>query len=164
MQDVFPEVEDLYPETEKPWSLLFSFTLRSHLFLLGPAFLLSLTSGLVIPVMSLLMGRIFGSFAAYSNNELTPEELMSSVSQEAKYLLALGCVGWITSGAFFTSWLAFGESQARAARERLFEGMIGKDMEWFETRRNGVAGLISQCQTSPSPPSYDISTAKLADM
>ncbi|RPB05319.1 P-loop containing nucleoside triphosphate hydrolase protein [Choiromyces venosus 120613-1] len=138
--------EDHEAETQNSWSSLFGFTLKWHFVVLLPALLFSVASGLVIPLMSLLMGRIFGSFSEYSSDKISSEELLVSVSRYTNYLLFLGVAAWFVSGSFFTSWLVFGELQARIAREELFEGVAGKDMEWFDTRK-GIAGFVSGCQT-----------------
>lgn len=96
------------------------------------------------------MGRIFGSFSEYSSDKIGSEELLASVSRYRDYLLLLGVAGWFVSGSFFTSWLVFGELQARAAREELFQGIVSKDIGWFDTR-DGIAGLVSGCQTYLPP-------------
>ncbi|KAG0124731.1 P-loop containing nucleoside triphosphate hydrolase protein [Tuber indicum] len=127
-------------------SSLFAFVRKRNFVALLPALLFSIGSGLVIPTMSLLMGRIFSSFAGYSSNKIGSEELLASVSRYTSYLSLLGATVWLVSGSFFASWLVFGELQARVAREELFRGIVGKDMEWFDTRK-GIAGLVSGCQT-----------------
>ncbi|PWW74978.1 P-loop containing nucleoside triphosphate hydrolase protein [Tuber magnatum] len=131
---------------QNSWSSLFGFTRRRNFVALIPALFFSIASGFVIPLMSLLMGRIFGSFAEYSSDKIDPEELLASVTRYTNYLLLLGGAGWFVSGSFFASWLVFGELQARVAREELFQGVVGKDMEWFDTGK-GTAGLVSGCQT-----------------
>ncbi|KAG0637482.1 P-loop containing nucleoside triphosphate hydrolase protein [Tuber brumale] len=131
---------------QNSWSCLFAFVRKRNFLALLLALLFSIGSGLVIPLMSLLMGRIFSSFAEYSSNKTSSEELLASVSRYTSYLSLLGAAGWLVSGSFFTSWLVFGELHARVAREELFRGVVGKDMEWFDTRK-GIAGLVSGCQT-----------------
>ncbi|CUS07101.1 unnamed protein product [Tuber aestivum] len=128
------------------WPSLFGFTRKRNFVALIPALFFSIASGLVIPLMSLLMGRIFSSFAEYSSDKIDSKELLVSVSRYTNYLLLLGGAGWFVSGSFFTLWLVFGELQARVAREELFQGIVGKDMEWFDTGK-GIAGLVSGCQT-----------------
>lgn len=34
--------------------------------------------------------------------------------------------------------MLFGELQAKSARERLFDGMLNKDMEWYDKRKAGI--------------------------
>ncbi|CAZ81089.1 unnamed protein product [Tuber melanosporum] len=127
-------------------SSLFAFVRKRNFVALLPALLFSIGSGLAIPTMSLLMGRIFSSFAGYSSNNIGSEELLASVSRYTSYLSLLGATRWLVSGSFFASWLVFGELQARVAHEELFRGIVGKDMEWFDTRK-GIAELVSGCQT-----------------
>ncbi|KAF8541001.1 P-loop containing nucleoside triphosphate hydrolase protein [Trichophaea hybrida] len=62
------------------------------------------------------------------------------------YLTVLGCASWLLSGAFFATWLWFGELQAKAAREKLFDILIDKDIEWFEERKDGVSAMLSKGQ------------------
>lgn len=135
------------------WMALFHFTEKRHILPLTAAILFAILSGLVVPLMAVIMGKIFGSFASFGAEKISSAGLVAQVTSQVTVLAALGAGSWIVSGAFFAGWLVFGELQAKVAREKLFEGLVDKDMEWYDMRKSGVAGLISRVQT------YEISSS-----
>lgn len=154
LEDILsPMFEDKLLENEghevydHSWVSLFNFTEKRHIFALAAAVFFALLSGLVIPAMAVIMGKSFGSFAAFGAEEITSDQLVAQVTWQITILAALGMGNWVTGGIFFASWLVFGELQAKVARERLFEGLIGKDLGWYDMRRSGVASLILRVQT-----------------
>ncbi|KAL9611484.1 MAG: hypothetical protein Q9167_003882 [Letrouitia subvulpina] len=62
-------------------------------------------------------------------------------------MTALGCASGLLNAGFFMLWLAFGELQAKSVRDKLFGGILEKDMEWFDMRKDGVEALIQRVQT-----------------
>jgi ATP-binding cassette subfamily B (MDR/TAP) protein 1 len=69
------------------------------------------------------------------------------VSLDALALVGLGSASWLLNGGYFMLWLAFGELQAKSVREKLFDGMLEKDMEWYDMRKNGIGALVPRFQT-----------------
>ncbi|KAI9682080.1 MAG: hypothetical protein M1817_000134 [Caeruleum heppii] len=129
------------------WPSLFNFTRRSHAATLAIAILLSVISGIIIPAVSIFLGRIFNSFTEFGGGNLEGPELVSRVSRECIYLTALGAAGWILNGGYFMCWLVFGEMQARTVRHELFDGLMDKDMAWYDMRKNGISALIPRLQS-----------------
>lgn len=129
------------------WVALFYFTEKRHILALAGAIFFAVLSGLVVPLMAVVMGKIFGSFASFGAEKINSEGLVAQVTSQIIVLAALGAGSWVVSAAFFAGWLSFGELQAKVAREKLFEGLVDKDMEWYDMRKSGVAGLISRVQT-----------------
>ena len=56
---------------------------------------------------------------------------------DVQALIALGAATWLVKGGYFASWPVFGELQAQSVRNELFENLLRKDLEWFETRTSG---------------------------
>jgi hypothetical protein len=135
------------PALKVSWRSLFAFTNKRHFLVLTVAILLSVISGLVIPGMSILLGKVFGAFAGFGSGALSPAMFMDEVTKAIVYLTLLACASWLLNGTFFACWLWFGELQAKAAREKLFESLITRDVEWFEERTNGVSAMLSKSQT-----------------
>lgn len=140
------------------WMALFHFTEKRHIPALTTAISFAILSGLVVPLMAVVMGKIFGSFASFGAEKINPEALVAQVTSQILVLVGLGMGSWVVSGTFFTGWLVFGELQVKVAREKLFEGLVDKDMEWYDMRKSGVASLISRVQT------YEISLCYLFSM
>ncbi|KAG9875029.1 putative ABC transporter, partial [Aureobasidium melanogenum] len=88
------------------------------------------------------LGKAFNAFT----NSNSPSAVLSSVTNYTVYLVALGVGSWLVHSVFFSAWLAFGELQANSARERLFLGMLDKEIEWYDMRKNGIGALIPRLQ------------------
>jgi ATP-binding cassette subfamily B (MDR/TAP) protein 1 len=55
-------------------------------------------------------------------------------------------VCWFANSVYFTLFLTFGELQARSAREKIFNTLLKKDLEWYDTRENGIAAFLPSLQ------------------
>lgn len=130
------------------WKALFTFTTRLHTLPLAVAVTLAVVSGIVIPALALLLGKIFDSFTDFGIGTINGSTLMDQISTNALYLVALGSSSWLLNGCFFTFWLFFGELQAKEARSRLFSGMLNQQISWFDSHRAGVGSLLPRIQTS----------------
>lgn len=62
-------------------------------------------------------------------------------------LVGLGSASGLLNAGYFMFWILFGELQAKSARDKLFEGMLEKEMEWYDMRKSGIDTLISRLQT-----------------
>ncbi|MCJ1438272.1 hypothetical protein MMC27_007660 [Xylographa pallens] len=129
------------------WISLFNFTSKTHILPLTIAACLSVASGIVIPALAIFLGKIFDTFTDYGAGTISGSDLTKQTSLNGLYLLGLGSVSWILNGSFFTFWLLFGELQARHIREMLFDGMLQKEMSWYDMRKSGVNAMIPRLQT-----------------
>ena len=134
-------------EQEAGWKALFNFTTRAHVLPLAVGLLLSVASGVVIPALAYFLGKIFDIFSSYATGSISGSDLTNRVSTSAIELVALGSVSWLLNGGFFMFWLSFGELQAKAVRNKLFDGMLKKDMEWYDKRKAGVSAMIPRLLT-----------------
>lgn len=128
------------------WKSLFNFTTRKHTAPLVVAISLSVAAGLVVPTQAFILGKLFSAFASYGGGTITESSFMDTVSKYCVYLVALGSAAWALQGGYFTSWMIFGELQAKSARDRLFNGLIERDMEWYDMRKNGIGALATRLQ------------------
>ncbi|KAL8634217.1 hypothetical protein Q9189_000136 [Teloschistes chrysophthalmus] len=129
------------------WRSLFAFTTHSHVLTLCLALSLSLASGVITPVLSYLLGKLFDAFTSFGAGKSDGSELISKVSRYCIGLTALGAASGILHAGYFGFWLVFGELQAKCARDSLFAGMLEKDMEWYDMRKDGTEALIQRLQT-----------------
>ena len=129
------------------WRSLFTFTTKRHLVILFLAAALSISSGVITPALAILLGRIFDDFTKFGAHQLNGNELVSSVTTGCLALVVLGSVSWLLNGSFYLLWLVFGELQAKAIRDKLFEGLLNRDMEWYDKRKDGIGALVPRCQT-----------------
>ena len=129
------------------WRSLFNFTTKRHAFTLFFAIIFSIASGIVIPALALFLGSIFDAFTRFGAGMLWGPELVRRVSFDGLALLGLGSASWLLNGAYFMLWLVFGELQAKNVRDKLFDGLLEKDMEWYDMRKNGIGALLPRFQT-----------------
>ncbi|KAI0466267.1 P-loop containing nucleoside triphosphate hydrolase protein [Xylaria cf. heliscus] len=126
---------------------LFTFTTRRHGWLLFAGLFGSLLSGTLEASRSILLGRIFAVISEFGSGHLTGAETMAQISSWCVLLTVVGGGGFLVNFGFLFSWVAFSELQARNIRSRMFHGLLKKDMEWFDTRPDGVASLLIRVQT-----------------
>ncbi|KAI9702276.1 MAG: hypothetical protein M1820_006208 [Bogoriella megaspora] len=144
----FTETDDDEAEESHvaPWRALFAFTTKKHLTVLALAIIFSFISAANIPAKAYLLGKTFNVFTTYGAGTITATELKEHVGKYCTYLAIVGLVNWATSAAFFMCWLVFAELQAKTARDEVFEGLLGKEMEWYDTRPNGISATIPRLQ------------------
>jgi ATP-binding cassette subfamily B (MDR/TAP) protein 1 len=146
-QDPSIGTSDIDQKIRAKWSSLFNFTTRGHVAILAAGVVCAVLSGIVIPITSILFGKLFDSFASYGAADISGDELVSRTSTYAIALAVLGSLSWLLNGLFFMLWIVFGELQAKTARDSLFQGLLYKDMEWFDLQKDGVSALIPRFQT-----------------
>ncbi|KAK3674977.1 ATP-dependent permease [Recurvomyces mirabilis] len=142
--------DDSPQDTEKklptPWKALFFFTTRAQLPLLVAGAISSLLAGATSPFTSYVTGKLFQGFTDYAAGKYTGEALLQEQRMYVLYLVAIGAGSWIFHSLDFVFWLAFGELQAKSARDRLFYGLLEKDIEWYDRRKNGIGALLPRLQ------------------
>ena len=129
------------------WRSLFNFTTKAHVPTLIIGILHAVASGIVIPALAFFLGKIFDTFADYGAGAMSGSDLTKQVSQKGFELLGLGFASWLLNGGFFVFWLSFGELQAKNVRNKLFDGMLQKEMEWYDMRKSGMNAMIPRLQT-----------------
>ena len=151
--DVVPRADPEADEEENnlvkyaSWHSLFNFTSKTDMFLLLSAVILSIAAGIVTPALAIFLGKIFDLFTNFGAGEISGSDLMNEVSTNTIVLAALGAASGLLHAGYFVLWLVFGELQAKNIRERLFHGMLEKDMSWYDMRTDGIETLVSRLQT-----------------
>ena len=129
------------------WRALFGFTRRDHICVLLTALLFSLASGIAIPALAIFLGKLFNLITGFGAGHLSGRDLVAKTSTYGLYLVALGCASAVLNAGYFGFWVLFGELQAKAVRDRLFDGLLEKDMEWFDMRKAGANAMVQRLQT-----------------
>ncbi|KAK3075923.1 ATP-dependent permease [Teratosphaeriaceae sp. CCFEE 6253] len=129
-----------------PWKALFFFTTKANLPVLIAGVTCSVIAGAASPIQLYLTGKLFEGFTSYASGAWTAEELMHEQTKYVIYLVAVAGATWLFFSLEFMLWLAFGELQAKSARDRLFHGLLEKDIEWYDMRKNGIGALLPRLQ------------------
>jgi len=129
--------------------VLFTFTnLSSQWKILSLGIISAILKGISAPAAALLVGRIIGLISTYpsSSSDNPGGEMLSQVRKYIVYLIAVGVGSMFAETTFYASWVMFGEKQAFEARKKLISGLLGREMEWFDRRKEGSA-LVSRLNT-----------------
>lgn len=132
---------------EMGWKVLFGFTTRKHLPVAFSALVIAIVAAVTLPAMAVLYGLISRELANYGSGKISGTVLLQNVSTLCIYLTAVCAVCWFANSIYFALFLAFGELQARSARERIFKTLLRKDLEWYDTRENGIAAFLPSLQS-----------------
>ena len=129
------------------WKSLFNFTTRQHLPFLLSGLFFSLASGAVVPINSFIIGKLFALFTAFGAGNITPGQFAHSVARYIVYIIVLAAGCWLFNFLAFFCWHVFGDLQARSARERLFNALLLRRIEWYDRRKDGVEALTTRILT-----------------
>lgn len=127
------------PQPIKPrFRRLFVFTTtRDYISLLFPAVVLSILSALIQPYMSIVIGNAFAIFAAYPlNTSLATDAdraaLRSGVANTSIQLTVAGVLALLFNYMKGVMWTRYGETVADRLRSKVYHGVQGKPMEWYD--------------------------------
>lgn len=129
------------------WRSLFAFTTQKDASNITVALLSTIASSLLKPAAAIFFGNIFSQLTKYGAGDTTVDEAVQQVSKWCAALAILGLAVWLVEGVFLSSWMGFGERQAKAVRERMFTGLLDKDMEWYDLQKDGISTLVIRIQT-----------------
>ena len=128
------------------WITLFSFTTKKHISTLTLAILFAFIASLATPAFAYVLGVIFNAFTLFGGGGLSSEELTQTTAKFCVALAGIGAGGWLFNGLYFITFVIFGELQVANARCRLFDGLLIKDQEWFESLQDGSRAFLSGVQ------------------
>jgi ATP-binding cassette, subfamily B (MDR/TAP), member 1 len=129
------------------WSSLFAFTCRQH----SPVLLVAIASASAIGglkvAFAVILGKIFQVVTNYGNGSMTGDNTLSEVSFWCLALCALGMGTWLANMVFLSSWIVFGELQAKSVRDQMFRALLDKEMEWYDHQTDGTTSLLIRIET-----------------
>ncbi|KAB8265811.1 P-loop containing nucleoside triphosphate hydrolase protein [Aspergillus pseudonomiae] len=128
------------------WLSLFSFTTKKHLPTLCFAILFASLASASSPVFATLLGEAFNSLALFGSDQISAQELIQKTKTSCIKLACLGVYSWVCNSIYFILFVVFGELQVANARSTLFNGLLQKDQEWFETQPDGARTFLSCLQ------------------
>ncbi len=129
------------------WRSLFNFTTQKHSGAITIALIATVASGIIKPTAAIFFGKIFSILTKFGAGKVTGQETLQQITPWCVGLVALGAAAWAIEGLFLSAWLAFGELQALSVRKNIFGGILEKDIEWYDMRKDGIASLLIRLQT-----------------
>jgi len=128
------------------WRSLFFFTTKSNLPTLITGILFSVIAGAAPPINAWIQGKIFESFSLLGAGQLTGDEVYNGDRKYVLNFVGLAAATWVVNAGEFSCWMTFGELQAKGARDRLFHGLLEKEIEWYDLRKHGIGALLPRLQ------------------
>jgi len=125
---------------------LFFFTTKANIPILVTGLVFSALAGAMNPAAAYVEGKLFDGFTSYATGKIDVDEFFQREKKYILYLLAVSGGSWLFNFAEMTLWIAFGELQAKSARDRLFHGLLEKDIAWYDLRKNGIGALLPRIQ------------------
>ena len=144
------DIKDSNGQAPSGWRVLFHFMVPSHTPILLLALISTLVSGILVPILAILFGKIFGTFTTYGGGSIDGHTLRENTTVYAIGVVCLGAATWVANGIYCMAWMTFGALQAREVRKRLFQDLLHKQVEWYETHTSGIGALLPRLQTSVS--------------
>lgn len=141
-----PSQDNVENAPNAPWRALFFFITKSNIPVLAAAITASLIAGAVSPAQSFVVGKVFDRLTSFAAGSLEKKEFLKQEKKFVVYLLVLAGIAWVSFFLSLAFWIAFGELQAKSARDRLFYGLLKKDVEWYDMRKNGITALLPRMQ------------------
>jgi ATP-binding cassette subfamily B (MDR/TAP) protein 1 len=134
-------------QTLPSWRSLFLFARRHHIPIAISAAVWSIAAGAAQPVTAILYGKLFTEITEFGTGSLTPQQFLNNVSIWCSALAIAAGGAWVVNGASLSSWMVFGELQAKSARMKIFESMLKKELQWYDLREDGIGSLLVRIQT-----------------
>lgn len=125
---------------------LLSFTTTKHIPTLVLAVSFALLASLAMPFFAVVLGDLFNTFMLFGAGSLSSQALLDQTVTGCVRLAGLGIASCVLNGSYFLLFIAFGEQQAASARGSIFEALLERDIEWFETQGEGTAAFLSGLQ------------------
>jgi len=129
------------------WRSLFAFTRREHWTYLLCAVSTTILAGLIKPALSVFYGKIFATLTQFGGGTLSGKETLHDICTLCLIVTALAIGAWIAEGGLMAMWIIFGELQAKSVRQGMFATMLDKDMEWYDSREEGIGAFLIRIQT-----------------
>lgn len=99
-----------------------------------------------MPAQNLFVGELFEGFTMFQTGAIDRDEFMRREIKYVLYVTGVAACSWLFHSLEFMLWLANGELQAKSARDRLFHGLLEKEIEWYDLRKNGIGALLPRLQ------------------
>ncbi|KAK9759923.1 hypothetical protein K7432_016568, partial [Basidiobolus ranarum] len=122
---------------------LFRYSTPFDRFLVFIAFVCSMATGAILPVMTVVFSNMIGGLVSYSGDVQTMGEqaarrkLDDFVTEYAIYFIILGVVTFILSYGQTSLWIITGERQCLRIRQLYYAAILRQEISWFDFISSG---------------------------
>ncbi|CAG8501578.1 8174_t:CDS:2 [Ambispora leptoticha] len=122
---------------------IFRFATTFDYLLIMLAMFFSLCNGLIIPLMTRLLGDLFNIFAEQSTGIITRGKFEEKIKEAVLKFVLLGLATFILSALMTSMWMWTGERQTKRMREIYFQSLLRMDLGYFEREEITSGGLLT---------------------
>jgi ATP-binding cassette, subfamily B (MDR/TAP), member 1 len=133
-----------YVPPQPSFRLLFSLIVRGDAIILAPAILAAVCAAAMPPLMTVVIGQAFDTFARFPLTSNPSQEaradLLHSIGLVAIYLTAIAAGTFFLSGALSALWIWYGERTVMRLRRLVYGAVASREMEWFDLGAGAESG------------------------
>ncbi|GBC15986.2 ABC transporter B family member 11-like [Rhizophagus irregularis DAOM 181602=DAOM 197198] len=122
---------------------IFRFATSVDYFLMTLGMFFSVLSGLLIPLMTHLLGKIFGAFTDKQIGAITNQVFEEKIKTLLFQFSLLGVGSFVLMGSMITCWMWTGERQSKKMKQIYFKSLLRMEIAYFERDDVTSGGLLT---------------------
>ncbi|PKC11454.1 P-loop containing nucleoside triphosphate hydrolase protein [Rhizophagus irregularis] len=122
---------------------IFRFATSVDYFLMTLGMFFSVLSGLLIPLMTHLLGKIFGAFTDKQIGAITNQVFKEKIKTLLFQFSLLGVGSFVLMGSMITCWMWTGERQSKKMKQIYFKSLLRMEIAYFERDDVTSGGLLT---------------------
>ncbi|KAJ0166031.1 Alpha-factor-transporting ATPase [Colletotrichum tanaceti] len=124
------------------WIRLFAFSKRHHLPTLVAGIFAACICAALRTAFAVVIGQMFQIISNYGSEVSGLSDTITQASQLSITICCLGAGILVGNAVVLSSWVVFGELQAKSARTSVFSRLLAHEMSWYDKRADGIPGLL----------------------
>ncbi|KAF9876977.1 ABC a-pheromone efflux pump [Colletotrichum karsti] len=126
---------------------LFAFMQWRHGGFLALAIVAACACAAIRTVYAIALGQVFQIITDYGSGIASPPDTLSQISKWCSIICYLGVGALIANSILMTTWVIFGELQARSAREATFHDLLYQKVSWYDGQPEGTPGMLVRIES-----------------
>ncbi|OHF04657.1 ABC transporter [Colletotrichum orchidophilum] len=98
-------------------------------------------------ILAVVLGQLFQIMMDFGSGISSVSYAMTSTSQWCVVICILAAGALVGNSMLLLSWFISGELQARSARESVFNGLLAREMGWYDKQADGIPALLIRMET-----------------
>ncbi|KAF6823669.1 ABC a-pheromone efflux pump [Colletotrichum plurivorum] len=95
----------------------------------------------------MVLGQFFQTITDYASGSSRPTETLVQTANWCIIISALGAGAFTSNALLMSTWIVFGEAQARTARQRTFDNLVHQELAWYDGQADGTPSLLIRIET-----------------
>ncbi|CCF41210.1 multidrug resistance protein [Colletotrichum higginsianum] len=130
------------------WKRLFAFSKLHHLPTLVAGIFATCMCADLRTAFAVVIGQMFQIISNYGSEVSGSSDTITQASQLSITICCLGAGILVGNAVVLSSWVVFGELQAKSARTSVFSRLLAHEMSWYDMRTDGIPGLLARTEAN----------------